>query len=188
MAFNPSDSASAPLSVWGGLVSEMAPPDLPEGVSPDCQDVVFAPGLVQSRPAFQKVFGTARLGAIMGAKSFLDPDPLDSYAPIANLYLDSTGILWAENVITGPGTLVQIQSGLAPSSFQKAVTADGREYLAISDGLHGSDLPLQWDGTFLDRVTQDGPAVPPTVTSAALPAGSDGHLVGNANQPRCDRG
>ena len=54
MAFNPSDSASAPLSVFGGLVTEMAPPDLPEGVSPNCQDVVFAPGVVQSRPAFQK--------------------------------------------------------------------------------------------------------------------------------------
>lgn len=170
MAFNTNGSAAVPLSVYGGIVSEMAPTDLPEGVSPDCGDVVFAPGNVGSRPGFQKVLGSPRMGAIMGAKSFIDPDLLDSYAPITNLYLDATGSLWAENVVTGPGTLVLLQSGLAPNSYLKAVTADGREYLAISDGLHGSDVPLQWDGTYLDRVTQDGPAAPPTVTSTPLPS------------------
>lgn len=158
-----------PLSVFGGLVTESAPPDLPEGVSPDCQDVIFAPGNVASRPGFRRQLSP--LGSsITGAKSFINPDPLSTFGTLQNLYLDAGGNLWVENVIASPGTLTLITGGLAQNSYMKAMTAFGREYIAISDGLHGTEIPLQWDGTNLDRVTQDGPGGTPSVTNVIIPA------------------
>jgi hypothetical protein len=147
----------------------MAPPDVPEGVSPDCQDVVFAPGEVASRPGFKRQLSP--LGSsITSAKSFVNPDPTSAHGTLQNLYLDAGGNLWVENVIASPGTLTLITAGLATNSYMKAVTAFGREYLAISDGLHGTDVPLQWDGTNLDRVTQDGPGEAPAIINVIIPA------------------
>lgn len=167
MAFNAQGSAEAPLSVYGGLVTEMAPPNVPEGVSPDCQDVVFAPGEVGSRPATKKVFAAPFASPTVSAKSFVNPDPIGTYAGTQNLYLDAAGNLWVE-LISAPGVKNLIASGLTPNSYMKSVTAFNREYIAITDGLHGSDVPLQWDGTNLDRVTRDAAAAPPTVTNLIL--------------------
>src|ERR1700688_197197 len=102
MSFNATGSAQAPLSVFGGLVTEQAPVNLPEGLSPDCQDGVFAPGEVSSRPGFQRQLSP--LGsAITSAKSFLCPDPTSAHGTLQNLYLDAGGNLWVENVIASPG-------------------------------------------------------------------------------------
>lgn len=80
------------------------------------------------------------------------------------LVMDSNGVIYVENVATAPGTansLAQVHGGLSALS----ASAFGREYLAISDLLHGQWCPLQYDGTFLDRVTQDGPGSPPVVSN-----------------------
>lgn len=173
MAINPegNEKRQVSLSVFGGLVTEMAAPDLPEGVSPDCQDVVFVPGSVASRPCLQKVFNPGfPAGGPLGfvptityAKSFVDP-----LGNVENLFLDSNGSLWWEDLTNNPGVRVNIGT-VTPGTYAKSVTAFGREYIAVSDGLHGADAPLQWDGTHLDRVTQDGPGAPPNVVSVALP-------------------
>lgn len=34
-------SFDAPIEIFSGLVTGMAPAELPHGVSPDCQDVIF---------------------------------------------------------------------------------------------------------------------------------------------------
>lgn len=157
------------LDTFGGLCTEMSASDLPSGASPDNQDVVYAPGAVSSRPglakaltvAFPAVGGT--IPTVTYAKSYVTP-----LGGIENLYLDSAGRLWHEDVINSPGAYTQIGT-LSAGSYAKSVTAFGREYIATSDKLHGSDAPLQWDGTNLDRVTQDGPGSPPTVASVALP-------------------
>lgn len=57
---------------------------------------------------------------------------------------------------------------MTPGSYAKSVTAFGREYIAISDKFHGSDIAFQWDGVNLNRVTQDGPGTPPVCASVAL--------------------
>lgn len=167
MAFAPQrGDAQVSLSVFGGLVTETPAPALPKGVSPDNQDVEYAPGQVKSRRGLQKVLSPALPGSptVVYAKSYLTPT-LD----VQNLYLDSTGALWIEYPLSAPGTRTQIGS-VTPGSWMKSITAFGREFLATSDGLHGSDIPLQWDGTNLDRVTQDGPGAPPNVASLALAA------------------
>ena len=171
MAFSPNPKdATIAISVFGGLVTEEAPPDLPEGVSPDCQDNIFQPGNVSSREALEKVFAqefpviapATLIPSVVYGKSYAGPT-----GAIANLYLDSNGILWLEN-LSSPGFYTQLSTLLG--QWAKSCTAFGREYIAASDGLHGTDIPLQWDGTNLDRVTQDGPGAPPNVASIALPS------------------
>ncbi|MGB9408045.1 MAG: hypothetical protein WCA89_10955, partial [Terracidiphilus sp.] len=88
---------------------------------------------------------------------------------IQNLYFDSNGILWIEYFSITPGAYTQLFQS-TPGSYAKFTGTFGRVYIAISDGLHGAEVPLQWDGTYLDRVTQDGPGVAPIVTSVALPS------------------
>jgi len=160
------------LSVWGSLITETPPASLPEGVSPDNADVDYVPGAVFSRAALQKVFPVpfpaggpnGYVPTIVYGKTFITP-----LGDVENLYFDSNGILYWEDVTNAPGSLTRL-GAFAPGSFCKSITAFGREYIAISDGLHGSDVPLQWDGVNLDRVTQDGPGAPPTVSSIALPS------------------
>lgn len=166
MAINTQQAVEVPLSVFSGLVTEMSPDDLPGGVSPDCQDVVFVPGAVSSRPACQRIFATELGGgtSVMYAKSVVFPT-----GQIRNLYLNNLGAIYQEDPINAPGVATLLFQSTA-GSRAKSVSAFGREYIAISDGLHGSDIPLQWDGVNLDRVTQDGPGAPATVTSLALPS------------------
>lgn len=165
MSFNVAGAVEVPLSVFGGLVSEMSPTTLPEGVSPSCNDCVFLPGNVSSRPGMQRVFATP-IGpvAVAYGKSYVDPA-----GTIFNLYLDSAGNIWGENITVAAGTLGLIAT-TTPGSYAKSITAFGREYIAISDGMHGTEVPLQYDGVNLDRVTQDGPGSAPNVTNLSLPS------------------
>jgi len=179
VAFNPSGAVGVPLTVLGGWVTEMAPTALPEGVSPDNQELMYLPGSAYSRGGFEKVFenpfpsgGPNNLSpTVVYGKSFVT-----SSGVIKNLYFDSNGVMWVEDWSNSPGTYTKLFQS-TPGSFCKSVTAFGREWIAISDGLHGSDISYQWDGTNLQRVTQDGPGVCAQVSSLA-PAPQD--LIGTA--------
>ncbi len=163
MSFNVNRAVQIPLDVFGGLVTNMPAANLPSGVSPDCQDVVFRPGAVGARPAIRKVFATPFGSAtVTYAKSYIDKKGV-----FRNLYLDSLGNLWVEDLASA-GTY-NLLATTTPGSYAKSITAFGREYIAISDGLLGADVPLQYDGTYLDRVTQDGPGSPPTIANLLLP-------------------
>lgn len=86
---------------------------------------------------------------------------------VSTLVLDSTGVLWNENVTSDPGVLSTIFTGITPNSFAQGITLDDVEYIAISDLLAGSDMPRQWNGTTLNRVSQVGPGAAPSVTFTA---------------------
>ena len=81
------------------------------------------------------------------------------------LALDSDGVL-VEG--TSPETLSQIGSNLPSGARAKSTTIFGREYVATNDGKFGLGMPLQYDDTNLDRVSQDGPGAGPSVTEAAV--------------------
>lgn len=166
MAQNPNGAQECSIEVFGSWVTETAPANLPIGVSPDCPDNVFAPGQVGTRPALEKIFNPPLEpnATITYAKSFVTPA-----GGIKNLYLSSLGNFYVEDVVAAPGVAVLLFT-TTPGTYAKSVTAFGREYIAISDGLHGQEAPLQYDGTFVDRVTADGPGTPPTVQSIAYPA------------------
>src|ERR1700746_3255448 len=95
---------SVPLSLFSGLVTELSVPDLPEGLSPDNQDVIFLPGSVASRPGMHKVYSSpiAANVTIVYQKTYVQPNgnPL-------TLILDSAGNLWKEDVINAPGSLTK---------------------------------------------------------------------------------
>jgi hypothetical protein len=172
MGINATGAVPVPLTVYGSWVTEVSPNAVPENISPDCGDVTFAPGSVGSRPALQRClaspFAAGGLNdyvpTIVGMYSYTLPT-----GQIQNLYYDSNGILWIEYFSITPGAYTQLFQS-TPGSYAKFTGTFGRVYIAISDGLHGAEVPLQWDGTYLDRVTQDGPAVAPIVTSLSLPS------------------
>lgn len=165
-------SLDAPIEIFGGLVSDMSPSELPHGVSPDCQDVVFSNSGVETRPGLQALFGPfAGNPTINYLKTYETRN-----ATLRTMALDANGILYKE---TTPGTLSSIATGLAQNSYGASTTIFGREYLAISDGRTGNDLPRQYDDTNFDRVSQSGPGGAPTVVDenvivavAASPTGA----------------
>lgn len=160
-----------PLEVFGGRVTEMAAVDLPEGVSPDEQDNTYLPGAVLTRPCLEKILTNAPAQTTCTyQKSFVTPT-----GAIKNLYLFSNGQLYWEDPINAPGVGNLLFTG-PPGSYAKSATMFGREFIALNDTLHGATVPLQWDGTNLDRVTQDGPGACPTVQSIPLPSSTLGPL------------
>ena len=164
------------LSLFGGRKTDMAPADLPEGLSPDTEDGIYLPGEWQSRPALQRLFGPGQVlpagTSVLYEKTYIQPNdnPL-------TLILTSDGKLWVEDITNSP--LVPTQLGaFTPGLYAQSVTEFGREYIAFSDLLHGQGVPLQFDGTNLDRVTMDGPGAPPQavdiVQSVAIVASPNG--------------
>jgi hypothetical protein len=158
----------APLDIFGGLVTDMAPADLPAGVSPDCADVAFVSGAVQTRPGLAPVFSAIGGNPTVNyLKTYIQPNLTQTL-----LALDSAGTLWGESVnLSGAGSLSAIASGITPGARAKSATLFGREYIALHDGKFGVDVPRQYDGTFFDRVSQIGPAAGP-LTVADAPAES----------------
>lgn len=138
------------------MVSDIAPSDLPEGSSPDNQDVAFQVGLVKTRPGLQNVFtpigGNPTVNYL---KTFITEQQV-----LRMMALDSLGNVYKENPI---GTLQAIGS-VEPSEYGKSTSQFAREYMAFSDGKFGFDMPRQYDDTNFDRVSQVGPGAPPTVT------------------------
>ncbi len=86
------------------------------------------------------------------------------------LVLGSDGIMYQEDVLNNPGVLVPVYDEIIPGSFAQSNTIDGREFIAISDLLMGTDIPLTYNGTNFDRCSQVGPGAPPT--ASATTAGS----------------
>jgi hypothetical protein len=147
-------SLDAPIEIFGGLVTDMSPADLPHGVSPDCQDVVYSDGGVKTRPGLQALFGPlAGNPTVNYLKTYVTPGGI-----LRTMAFDSNGVLYKE---TTPGTLAAVGPGLAANSFANSATLFGREYIAVSDGRSGNDLPRQFDDTNLDRVSQSGPGAGP---------------------------
>ena len=161
MAAFPSPLVDIPLSLFSGMDPELAPTDCPEGISPDNQDMVFVPGNTTSRPCLQRVltFPLPNNAKVLYHKTFVQPngDPL-------TLILDSNGIFWMEDLGNFPGQVNQI-GATTPGLYAQSCSGFGREYIAVSDLLHGQDIPRQFDGTHLDRVSQDGPGAGPTVSN-----------------------
>lgn len=159
------------IDLWGGLVLDMDPSDLPAGASPDNQNVIYSETGPRTRPGlgggvFLPIAGNPKVNYL---KTFIMPD-----GSLRALVQDSGGNLWEENPF---GTLALVYAGLEPGIFATSVTAFGREWLAMGDGFRAVDIPRQFDGTNFDRVTQDGPGASPNVqdtgsfTIAASPTG-----------------
>lgn len=176
-ALAPPQLTEVSLSVFSGQDTELAPIDCPEGLSTDNQDVIYKPGEVDSRECLQKLFPNGTGAPILYHKTYDQPndDPL-------TLFLDANGIIWVEDVQNSPETYTKLSS-VPAGLYAQSVSAFGREYIAISDLLHGQSVPLQYNGQWLDRVTQDGPGAGPVVSNylnaAAVIQGTGAPIVVN---------
>ena len=80
------------------------------------------------------------------------------------LALDDSGVFWQENIESGPNVLMPFFTAIEPDTFAKSVTEDDREFIALSDLAMGTDMPRQYNGQWVDRISQVGPAAAPSVT------------------------
>jgi hypothetical protein len=80
---------------------------------------------------------------------------------VFTLALDNNGVIWQEDVANTPDVLTPIYTAIEPDTFAKGVTIDDREFLALSDLQMGTDMPRQYNGQWVDRVSQVGPGLAP---------------------------
>src|SRR5271154_2877909 len=145
-----------PLNVFGTWVTLLDPSDVPAEMSPSLGDVEFFPGGVRTRPGLASQFPALTVTPqINGVKNYATTNLIQRF-----LVLDSLGNLYTE---TAPGVLSLAASGIIPNALMASATQFGREYIALSDGLMGRDLPRQYDDNNFDRVSQIGPAEGPAL-------------------------
>jgi hypothetical protein len=178
----PPDVKDVTLSLFGGRKTDIAPSDLPEGLTPDEQDGIYLPGQWQSRPGLGRLYAAGVLTAgasVLYEKTYVQPGDLPF-----TLVLTSDGKLWKEDVLHATPPVAIAATSITPGLYSQSVSEFGREYIAFSDLLHGQGVPLQYDGSNLDRVTQDGPGAPPLVAEEnqvlnIQPIGGTGMSAGN---------
>jgi hypothetical protein len=166
------DTVDISVEIWGGLVTNLAPSDLPHGVSPDCQDVQFQIGSVKTRPGSTTLYilpGTPLVNYLKTYETLNETPRL--------LSLDSLGVLRKDS--TPGGALTTISGSIIPGAFCRSDSLFAREYLALSDGMNGLDMPRQYDDTYFDRVSQVGPGAAPSVadSGAAGNIGAGVHML-----------
>lgn len=83
---------------------------------------------------------------------------------LKTLAIDAVGEWWFEDVTSNPGVLQLLMSGIPAKSYAKSITADDREYVCFSNLSTGTDIPRQYTGDWIDRITQVGPGAPPAFT------------------------
>lgn len=152
---------AASTSQFLGLRTDTPASKCPANYSPDCSDMVFSPGGMETRPPFLALL--ALPAEIVWRKEFTCKD-----GSIQVLALDIDGVLYT---VSATGVVTQIDT-VAPGSSVSSVTAYGREYMAFFNESGGCDAPRQWDGKKLYRVSQGGPGAPPTVSNFSIPASS----------------
>jgi hypothetical protein len=155
------------LTVFGGIDQSLAPSDLVQGLSADNVNCAFLPGSVFTRPPLQRASQLPGTAQIIYAYSFTKPDGTQVL-----LEFTADGKMWADGAQIGQTAL---------GNRFKCCTMFDRAYIAISDGDHGADVPLQYDGTYLERVSQDGPGAPPTF--AATNILDDQYPIASITQP-----
>jgi hypothetical protein len=104
------------------------------------------------------------------------------------LPLDANGLTWKEDASNNPGILY-LESGIPPvmvGSFLKAIDANGVAFMAYSDLTQGTAQPMQFNGSWCDRITQVGPGAPPVFTPQQTT--SDTFSITSITQPAAKSG
>jgi hypothetical protein len=105
---------------------------------------------------------------------------------VKNLSLDANGNFYVEDVTNAPGVQTLVLEGITPNSYAVGVNGPDVEYLAFSDGLKGSDMPLQYTADWIDRITQVGPGAAPTFTP--ISSSADVFTISTITQPAAEGG
>ena len=158
-------SSSAPFTL-GSLLDSWGLPLIPANVNA----TNFGIRLSASSVGFDLAtvfldFATLTLGVNTGSSNFQFITPFVAQnGDVKNFSLDADGNFYVEDVTNNPGVLTLALEGITPNSLAVGINGEDVEYLAFSDGLKGSDMPLQWTQNWIDRITQVGPGAAPTFT------------------------
>src|ERR1700722_18519994 len=86
---------------------------------------------------------------------------------VYTIALDSGGTFWQEDIVNNPDVLCPFFLEIEPNPFADSVTEDDREFIALSDLQFGTDMPRQYNGQWVDRVSQVGPGAPPAISTTS---------------------
>lgn len=170
--------------VWGGTLTEIGVTNMPAGGSPANQNVEFLPGVIRTRGGLQVSQSYSGIAggpwSVRYAKDYaVVPENQTTLALLWN-GTSSVGKLIAGNSaigqVYGYGNTQPWNPSLTDAGFggpiAHSVTQFSRKYIAVSQGRYGWDIPRQWDGTNLRRVSQCGPGATGTVSNF-LPAAAN---------------
>ena len=154
-------TVDCPIEIVAGLVTNIAPSDLPHGVSPDCSDVQFQIGSAKTRPGTTSLYTLAGNPTVNYMKTWENLQEVPRF-----LSLDSLGVLRKD--VTPGGALTPISSGILPNCWCRSCSLFGREYFGFGNPFEGLDIPRQYDDTNFDRISQVGPGAAPTATDESI--------------------
>lgn len=178
---------------FGGRVTQYDPQNLPNGASPFNHDVVFS-GDNPGGKGLTAGFGTRPGNAAFYAAPFVGnpsvnfmDDFQDNLSAFHLMILDSLGVLRDESPCPAvPGVPAFVRQ-MVLGAYAQADSLNGREYMAFSNATSahpaaGIDMPMGYDGTHCDRVSQVGPGAAPSVTdllsgTVAITAAPNGLLI-----------
>lgn len=159
----------------GGLFTEADSRSIPQGAASLAQDVDFLIAGIGPRPGRTSVMNFVGSPGTFQYLASMDMARGRQYT----LGQDTGGSLWYED-LAAEGSMSKFITGLISSSRALAFNADDRAYFCLSNLLSGTDQPRQWDGSTpadtgittgplwqqyaVDRISQVGPGVAPTVT------------------------
>jgi hypothetical protein len=102
---------------------------------------------------------------------------------LTTLALDAMGLVWAEDVVNAPNVLARaaMVPSVVPGSYMKGIDANGVAFMAYSDLTQGTSQPMQFNGSWCDRITQVGPGASPVFTPQQ--ASTDTFAITTITQP-----
>src|SRR6516225_3103532 len=120
---NKQKTFSIDLSIFAGKVSDMAPGNLPPGVSPDCSDMFFGGQYTATRPAFIQALDSALgEGDVLSHNDY----PLPTGQTQNVLLYEDDGSLWTKNVQTDVTTQV---GSVTPGARFKSIAAFNKFFM-----------------------------------------------------------
>jgi|GEM_PF-6199335 len=169
------------VDTFGGLVTQADRNDLPPGVSPNCQDVEFSPGMVRSRGGFRNYLTTNTLGNPSYIKAAIRDDFAKTETSL--VLADDGGTLGAKLYANGTSVDAELGYAYAIATVALASTVtNGRkrlcghsatfgqfEAIALSDGRFGMSQPRKYDliGGQFEQFAPQGPGIGPTLAAGA---------------------
>lgn len=161
MPINDNQTVSQDLSLFGGQVKDIAPGNLPAGVSPQCQDMFFSGQYTATRPALYHVLASA-----LGTGDILSHNDYPQQNGTTETVIQyADGSLWTRNVQTGSATQVgtsspgvRFNSVSAFNHFFMAYRSLGLVSSFTNATLAGGDVPRYINPLgHVWRVTSDAP-------------------------------
>lgn len=156
-------TSTCPVNFFGGALDTWGIPGI--NINDTTFGVQFTASSAFALAAFQlnsvaiTLYVSAALTNFQYLKSFIS-----SNGDIKTIAIDANGEWWIEDVTNDPGVLTPLLSGLPTNGYAKSITANDREYVCFNNLQTGNDIPRQYTGQWIDRITQVGPGAPPSFT------------------------